>query len=273
VLVLAGPGARGVQGADDADTRREIDDNRNAYVPSVAWTLVSWTDDWQNLRDEAGPGRDERDAASAHDQVVRQAHAYLVEHSAWAAREHWAWAEYLADLKHLHAALLRATGRYRHPTRLGLACFVCRGPLQYRVISDKEAEPPPTRPRWWVSKHVLGPVDAAEYARRHLGTAGLEEDDATCRDCGLKYSAAALLLAQRQAVEDAKWLTDPDGTVWGTVHAVADYVQRSHWSLRSWRRQGLIRSSQHGGEIYLCLPDVESEVVQRAPRPVRQKTS
>jgi hypothetical protein len=284
VLVLAGPGARGVQGADDADTRREIDDNRNAYVPSVAWTLVSWADDWQHVRGETEPPRwhdrshsdpdkDDQDSAAAHDRVVERAHDYLVEHNAWAAREHWAWAEYLADLKHLHAALLRATGRHRAPGRLNLSCFACSGPLQFRIISDKDADPPPSRPRWWVSKHVHGPVDAAEWARRHLGNAGLEEDDATCRDCGLKYTVAALLLAQRQAVEDAMWLNDPDGTVWGTVRAVADYVNRSHWSLRTWERQGLIRSSRHGGEIYLCLPDVEAEVALRAPRPARQKTS
>lgn len=262
-LVLNGPGARGAQGSDDPELRKLIDDNRMSDTPSVAWTLVSWADDWRRVRDEED--RD-RDSVSGHSTLVLDAHDYLTGHAAWAAAEHWAWAEYAADIKHLHGSLLWATGRHRAPTRLGLLCFVCRGQLVYRIVREEDAAPAPSRPRWWVGKDVAGPVDAAEYARRHLSTAGLEEENATCRDCGLTYTPAALLLAQRAAVDEAQWLVDDDGTRWGTVRAVAEYVHRSHWSLRSWQRQGFVRSSQHGGVLYLHLADVEGQAATRAAR-------
>lgn len=300
VLVLAGPGARGVQGAEDDDipwwlgaghigpvtatewrrrqdrtgARGEISDNRAADTPSVSWTLAVWADDWRHIRGEQprphAHGMDD-EAAPAHADFVQATYAYLRDNAAWAAAEHWAWAEYFYDLKHLHAALQRATGRYRKPTRLNLNCFACNGPLQYEVISDAHGDPPPTRPRWWVDKHTFGPVDAAEYDRRHLGTAGLEEDVATCRDCRLRYDPSALLLAQRRAVDDAQWFEDEDGTRWGTVKAVADYVHRSQWTLRTWQRQSIVRSSQHYGAVYLHLDDVEAEVELRAPRQPRKQ--
>jgi hypothetical protein len=270
VLVLAGPGARGVQGADDPEVHQLIDDNVNADTPSVAWTLVSWADDWRRIRDEED--RD-RESVDGHCRLVEDAHVYLTEQAAWAAAEHWAWAEYAADIRHLHGALLRATGRHRAPTKLGLLCFACHGQLVYQVIRDADADPPRRRARWWVDTGVAGPVDEVTWRNRHLGTAGLEEDVATCRDCGVKYDAAALMSAQRVAVDDAQWFTDEDGERWGTVRALAEYVHRSHWSLRSWRRQGLVRSCTQGGEVYLHLADVEahSEVApRRKPRSTEQ---
>jgi hypothetical protein len=264
-LVLAGPGARGEQGADDPERRRLIDDNSSAPIPSVAWTLVSWADDWRHIRDEESR---ERETAPAYEAVVRDAHAYLLDHAAWAAAEHWAWAEYAADISHLHGSLLRATNRYRWPGRLGLSCFACRGQLVYRVIREEDADPPPSRPQWWVAKGTAGPVDEAEWRRRHLGTAGLEEDHATCRNCGLTYNAEALLLAQRAAVEDAQWFDDENDERWGTIRAAADWVNRSHWSIRTWTRQGLIRSTTVAGVVYVHVGDVETET-ERATRRAR----
>ena len=268
-LVLAGPGSRGPQDVDDP-TRPEvywlISDNRHADTPSVAWTLTSWEDDWRHVRQEPASQL----PPTAADRVVTAAAEYLREHGPWAAAEHWAWSEYAADLTRLHGALLRVTGRYRAPTRLGLSCFACRGPLQYRVVRDED-DRPPARPRWWLDKGVAGPVDEAEFTRRSLGRAGLEEEHATCRDCGATYDPTRLLLAQRDALEQAQWLEDEDGTRWGTVKAVAGHVERSEWTLRAWRSQGVIRSSEHGGAIYLHLADVEAEVELRAPRRSRRE--
>lgn len=255
VLVLLGPGSTGAQGADDPEVRKLIDDNRRNDIPSVAWTLITWADDWARISGDADD--DHGDVVGGTAFPVERAYRYLRDRGSWAAAHHWAWAEYAADIAHLHGALLRATGRHRRPTRLGLDCFLCRGPLEYRIVRDGDA--PPTRPRWWVSKNVAGPVDVAEWQRRHLSTAGLEEDHATCRDCGSTYETAQLLLAQRSAVEDAQWREDDDGT-WGTVTAVAGYVHRSQWTLRTWHRQGVVRGRERAGFLYLNLGDVQDEL-------------
>lgn len=263
-LVLNGPGARGAQGSDDPELRKLIDDNRMSDTPSVAWTLVSWADDWRRVRDEED--RD-RDSVSGHAALVLDAHAYLTDHAAWAAAEHWAWAEYAADIKHLHGALLWATGRHRQPTRLGVLCFACRGKLVYRIVREQDAEPAPARPRWWLAKDVFGPVDAGEYARRHLGTAGLEEENATCRDCGLTYTPAALLLAQRAAVEDAQWQVDDDGTRWATPRALAEWLPRPEPTLRKWQWEGVVRATRRYGMVYLHVDDAAAINTARPPRP------
>jgi hypothetical protein len=214
--------------------KEHLADNLTTEPSPVAWTLHAWANDWRRLRDEHPPDHDD-DVTAGHPQQVRTDHAYLTEHHAWAARKHWAWAEYAADLAHLHGTLLRATGRHREPRRLGVDCFGCGGQLRYLVDDN-----------------------------------GLEQAHATCRDCSTTYTVEQLLLAQRAAVEDAQWFQDDTGDTWGTVKAVADYVHRSHWSLRSWRRDGLVRSVQHGGVVYLHLYDVEQQAGLREQRATRR---
>jgi hypothetical protein len=269
VLTLLAPGGRGAQGGllGDRQAQLEADDNSMEQTPSVAWTLLSWEDDWRQTRGEPASPLPPTAATS----VVLAAHAYLVEHAAWAAEQHWSWQEYAADITHLHKALRVATDRHRAPRRLNLDCFACRGKLVVRVHPDHDQQPATDDPQWWILDGVAGPVDATTYkARVDLPRAGLEADEAVCKDCGQKYDAAALLLAKRQKLEDAQWDRD-DAGLWGTVRAVADHVDRSHWTLRTWWRQQLVRGRYQDGDLYLHLADVQAESDLRAPRRARAK--
>jgi hypothetical protein len=248
-LVLAGPGSRGPQDSDDAAVRWLISDNRAASTPSVAWTLISWEDDFRHVRGEHAASLPPNCSAA----VVLAAADYLAEHAAWASEQHWAWGDYAADLAFVHAALMRVTGRHRAPTRLGLDCFACRGPLEYRIHPTDPTEAP-EGPKWWLRKEVYGPIDQTEWTHR-LGQAGLQEDVATCGRCGQVYNAEQLMNAKKDAVEKSQWLTDDEGQ-WGTAKAMTEGIARSESVLLGWRKAGLIRSCVIGGVVYLHLDDV-----------------
>ena len=235
-------------------TDRSTSTWRRADIASIPGTLIPWADGWRDIRGEQTPRTHD---GLPHSVTGQLAADYLLDHQAWAAENHWAWADWAEEVAHLRRILLRVTGRSRAPRRLGLDCFDCGGPLEHRIVPDDAAPPAPEQPRWWVATDVPGPVDLATYNQRAAPGAGLEEEDATCRTCDRRYTPAMLLLSQRAAVEDAQWLEDPDGTTWGTVRAIAAEVDRAAGTLRGWHRAGLVRGQRHGGELYLHTDDVK----------------
>ena len=240
VLALLGPGgtgnaARRLTRSDVAQGKDGLEhsaDNAPDDAPSVAWALSSWEDDWRNTRGEPAavvPG--------GVDAEVRAAHGYLERHARWAANTHWAFAEYAADLQHLHLALEHATGRVRRERDAGARCFDCR------------------------QGTLVHPVDRAT---------GLEdEDNVLCRACGASYDPARFALALRLAVEQAS-TQEIAGDTYATPTVLARSLERPERTLRGWARLELVRRQTVRGVLYLHVGDVAE---QHAARPTRKASA
>lgn len=192
-----------------AEGREHALDNMSTDTPSVAWALASWEQDWRETRNDPPP----RDGLSVP-AVVRAAGRYLEIHARWAANNHEAFPEFLADLRDLHVKLEAATHRLRRPAKANAACFACGGDLIRRVVD------------------------------------GLEEDAVTCRDCREQYDPARYGLALKAAAEAASTFTE-DGEQWATPAVLATELERSEHTIRSWAQRDQIRHHTRAGVLFV----------------------
>jgi hypothetical protein len=166
--------------------------------------------------------------------MVHDAAAYLERRSRWAATSHLGFDEFAEDLRRLHGRLERATGRYRSPSRVGADCFDCGGPL-LREVHD-----------------------------------GLEDLDATCQVCRVRYSPQRYTLALRLAAERASTV-EIAGDTYATPAVLAHTTGRSERTLRDWARpdRGLVRRVERRGVLLLHVGDVSARHAERPLRAAR----
>lgn len=226
-LVLMGPGGTG-QALSRSGDRAHLADNANDESMSAEWTLSTWAADWSETRGiEPGP--------------MPSPWAYLSRYADWAAQQHPAYAEYVEDLRSLHARLERATGRHRKPRLAGAPCFECHGPLVHPLGSD--------------GLERLDPTTGLPVAE--------------CRSCGRNYSPQAYRLALAHAAELAS-RREVDGEMYATPAAAASVVGRSERTVRDWHRRGLLRHVTLGGMLLVHLADTAD---QDDARDTRTRTS
>jgi len=95
-------------------------DDRDNDVPSVAYELARWVEDWWLLRHETEPVRPDVDASAG----------WLRARLSWAAAHHPGFAEFALDMRVLRRRLERVAGLHDTPERAGVPCFGCGGDLQ-----------------------------------------------------------------------------------------------------------------------------------------------
>ena len=197
VFALLAPGSVG-NVLPRSGNAEHLEDNRADSTPSIAWTLMSWEDDWRRAR---GDGAAQNVGSNA--QVARAAAGYLERHTRWAANNHDAFDEYASDLQDLHARLEVATGRVRRPVKAGASCFDCGGTLE--------------RPLHEVTEQ---------------GRTGLVEveDAVVCRQCGSRYDGARYLLALAAKAQEGRESLHG----WVAVPAAAAASKRPVRTLRAW---------------------------------------
>ena len=149
---------------------------------------------------------------------------YLEVHMRWAAREHPAYAEFHADMLDLHARLENALQLIRRPRRANARCFDCRdGDLLWQVED------------------------------------GLEQDHATCSQCGQTYDPGRYMLALRAQAEAASRITLDDGHEYATLEVASALTGRQQQTLRNWITQGRARRATLGGVLFINLDDANHE--------------
>lgn len=162
ILSLLGPGS-------DATTDSQADD-----MPSIAWELSRWEDDWRHTRGHC---------AATGPANVTTAVAYLAENNQWAANRHPAYDEYASDLAKLLATLSIAMQVSTAPRVMPAKCVDCGG----KMLQDYQ----PPMPCQHKGEH-----------RTDCDQGGLR-DHVRCDRCGRHYTAAAYTLALRQLLEAA----------------------------------------------------------------------
>ena len=181
---------------------------------------------------------------------------YLEVHMRWAAREHPAFDDFHADMLDLHARLENATALSRRPTRANADCFDCGGQLIRRVNEGTVKHVPTgTAYAWWLPGKA-GPLPP-EPARTWKGP--LEEEHATCDQCGQTYDPGRYMLALRAQAEAASRITLDDGHEYATLEVASALTGRQQQTLRNWITQGRARRATLGGVLFINLDDANHE--------------
>lgn len=257
VLALLAPGSVG-NVLSRSGNREHLKDNWADSTPSVAWTLMSWEDDWRRTR-----GDEAAQAAGTSAQVARAAAGYLERHTRWAANQHDAFPEYAGDMQDLHSRLEVASGRVRHPVKAGASCFDCGGTLErplHEVSAEASVFP------WWIP-FGIGPRREQDMPNTTRVGPVENENVVRCRQCGSSYDGARYLLAlaarRQEGAEDLAETLDLDG--WVSYKAAAAVAQKPLPTLWSWVQRlqvtAVCRVSDRARLVW--YPDVDARVTSR----------
>lgn len=181
VLSLLGPGSNGTNSrrlttseAANGATGREHGADNDSDEDSVIHALVTWADDWAELRTETALGP----------VTVTSVVGYLSRRVQWAADEYPAFGEFLAEIQRLRQHLRIATATNDQPLRGAARCLDCEARLE-RTNND----PKPCR------GHKPGSVCDCDRG-------GLD-DQWHCPRCYRTYAPVDYMLAVRQQIEAA----------------------------------------------------------------------
>lgn len=255
VLALYGPGGTGLTGRrlrpselaagleHNLDGREHLVDNDDADPPSVPFALMQWEDDWRHTHgDPASP------VAGSSLRVLHAAAGYLEVHARWAAAEHAAFPEFLADLARLHRALERAIGDALGAEKANADCFDCGG----RLVRATESV---TITQWWIPGRI-GPMPAV---RRREGE--IHTQDVVCERCHRRYAPTEYALALRAA-----WHGGLEG--WVTFADAAAFTKRSVETFESWAKRGQLEVACRLSDRKRIVwwPSLQERISQSRPR-------
>lgn len=258
-LVLMGPGGTG---------RSETGTTWKAGDPqSVAFALTTWQDDWLHTRGEPA-------AQGVGNRALTAAVTYLNTNTRWAAQHHPAFAEYLQDLRELHARLL-GVHSLADASHVGQGrCFDCDRALRRESvvtsICDHERPLPEPERVWdpkrgkageWVRINTAAEVQAKHAAalRRWEATHAACDQGGlssywTCPKCKRSYTDREYAACLLDVVGDADWVS---------IKRAADLLEVPERTVQSWARRGEIERSTTDGRVWVRYSEVKVRSEQR----------
>lgn len=225
--------------------KEHLADNLPADPPAIGYELGRWEDDWRHVRGDAP-------AMAVGNRALRQAARYLEVNMRWAGRNHPAFEEFLSEMADLHGRCQSAVGRAPvQPMELDAQCLQegCSGQLQ----------------------HPLVEVTEEQDGQAWQGVA-IDMDKHQCQVCGTCYDEQRFALAQAETARRRAQVV-VEGEVFGQVTRVAHELGRSRQTLYAWVNQGLARSFEEKGLVFVHVDDATTLHLERPVRAPRKVAS